>query len=380
MVTPDQAGQLPSLVADAETGTTILLADGTYDISGANLLHFTTPGVSLRSASGDRDAVVIDADYALGEILLIQADDVTIADMTLQRAMWHPIHVTGKSDENTENTMIYNVRVVDPGQQAIKINDSGEDYHCDNGTIACSSIEMTDEGRTHVSDCYTGGIDAHSAWGWTVRDNYVEGFWCEQGLSEHAVHFWVTGRDTLVERNVIVDCARGVGFGLGASGNGMERVYDDDPCPGADYLGHVDGIIRNNTVWAGRAELFASASGFDSGVALEQACGAEVYHNTIVSLQQPFVSIEYRFSNTDAVIKNNLVTHSITMRDGGQAELGGNMTDASTDNFVDAAGKNVHLAGGSSAIDAGVDLGGKVPTDIDGDARDASPDVGADEI
>ena len=57
------------------------------------------------------------------------------------------------------------------------------------------ALLLTDAGRAQVQDCYTGGIDAHSAWGWVVRDNVFEGFWCDQGLSEHAVHFWVTGRD-----------------------------------------------------------------------------------------------------------------------------------------------------------------------------------------
>jgi hypothetical protein len=380
MVTENMVGQLPQIVSDAASGTTILLEDGFYDLSQANVLHFTTPDVTIRSASGDRDGVVIDADYAIGEILLIAADDITVADMTLQRATWHPIHVTGKSDSNTERTVIYNVKVIDPGQQAIKINDSFEDYHSDNGLVACSSVTMTDAGRQAVSDCYTGGIDAHSAWGWEVRDNYFEGYWCDAGLSEHAVHFWVTGRDTYVHNNVIVDCARGIGFGLGSNGNGNERVYGDDPCPGASYLGHVDGVILNNTIFAGRPELFSSQFGFDSGVALEQACGAQVYHNTVVSLQQPFVSMEYRFPNTDVIIKNNLVTHSITQRDGGQAELEANIENADLSNFVDANGGNVHLADGAAAINAGVLLpAGHSDVDIDYDPRDAAPDAGADE-
>ncbi|MCB9570055.1 MAG: right-handed parallel beta-helix repeat-containing protein [Myxococcales bacterium] len=374
-VSPDQAGELPGIVQDAAPGTTILFADGTYDLG--TVLHVTKPGLSLRSASGDRDAVILDGGYNTGEVVLVQADDVTIADMTLQRAIWHPIHVTGADDHTIEGTLIYNVAVIDPGQQGIKINASADLYFADHGTIACSQIELRDSGRPHVENCYTGGIDAHSALGWVIRDNHIEGFWCAQGLSEHAVHFWVTGRDTLVERNRIVDCARGVGFGLGASGNGKSRDYGDDPCPGADYLGHIDGVIRNNMIFAGRPELFASQSGFDSGVALEQACGAVVRHNTVVSVEQPFVSMEYRWPNTSATIENNLVSHTIVARDGGQAALAGNIEGAGGEHFVDQAGGDLHLAPGSAAIDAGGDVG--VVDDFDGDARDASPDVGADE-
>ncbi|PRP93140.1 hypothetical protein ENSA5_44790 [Enhygromyxa salina] len=381
MVAPADAGALPQMVAEAEPNTTFMFADGTYDLSGGSQIQVRTPGLRFVGASNDRDAVILDADYGIGEIFLVTASDTTIAHMTLQRATWHPIHVTGGDQANTENTMIYDVAVIDPGEQAIKINASGAGYFSDYGTVACSSVVMTDAGRAQVQNCYTGGVDAHSARGWVVRDNYFEGFWCDVGLSEHAVHFWITGRDTVVERNTIVDCARGVGFGLGQNGNGKQRVYDDDPCPGADYLGHVDGVIRDNMIFAGRPELFASQSGFDSGVALEQACGTVVAHNTVASLQPPFVAMEYRFPNTDATIVNNLTTHGIVMRDGGQASLVGNLEDQGLEHFVDAAGGDLHLVEGSAAVDAGDPSGVDwAPTDYDGDARDGAPDVGADEL
>ncbi|MCX4247242.1 right-handed parallel beta-helix repeat-containing protein [Paraliomyxa miuraensis] len=372
---------LAAAIADAPTGRTLVLRDGTYDVSSAGYIVFDTPGVTLRSQSGDPSAVVLDGGYGIGSVLNVRASDVTIAELTIQRPMWHPIHVTGGTSANTEGTMIYRVRVIDPGEQGIKINASGEGFYSDGGTVACSHLELTDAGRSQVSGCYTGGIDAHLAWGWEIRDNYIEGFWCDQGLSEHAVHFWNGARDTLVERNVIVDCARGVGFGLGNNGNGTTRDYEDDPCPGVGgYVGHFGGIIRNNTVWAARPELFDSQSGFDSGVALEQACETQVVHNTVVSLQPPFVSMEYRFPNTQATIANNLVTHTIAQRDGGQAMLMGNLSDQGTEHFVDAAGGDLHLVDGSAAIDAGEGLpAGLADEDFEGDPRDGSPDVGADE-
>ena len=51
----------------------------------------------------------------------MRADDVTVAEVTLQRCQWHPIHVTGGANSDTTGTVIYRVRVIDPGQQAIKI-------------------------------------------------------------------------------------------------------------------------------------------------------------------------------------------------------------------------------------------------------------------
>jgi hypothetical protein len=150
----------------------------------------------------------------------------------------------------------------------------------DNGEVACSTMELTASGRSKVWDingsCYTGGVDGHQSRGWVIRDNTIEGFWCENGLSEHGVHFWTGSRDTLVERNTF----RAIGFGLRETGSG--RTYSDDPCPAAvGLVGHYDGIIRNNFIFADDGDLFDSSSGVDGGIAFAQSCGAQAVHNTI---------------------------------------------------------------------------------------------------
>lgn len=369
--------------------TTILLADGTYHLAqNGYYLWFDTPRVTLRSKSGDREAVVLDDQYQSTETISISASNVTIADLTIKRAGTHPIHVTSSDAGDTLNTLIYNVHIVDPGQQAIKINPhAAKIYFPDDGTIACSYLELTDAGRAKVweinGSCYTGGIDGHQAQGWVVRDNHIEGFWCPQDLSEHAVHFWTGSRDTLVERNVLVDNARGVGFGLLQSGSG--RTYPDNPCPDATgYVGHYGGIIRNNFIFANRSELFASQSGFDCGICIWQACDARVFHNTIASTQAPFSSIEWRFTNTVAEITNNLASHNLIGRDGAAAAMAGNLFNASLSLFKNAQAGDLHLASSaSSAIDQGAQVpAGVCDDDIDGDLRPTSGgrDIGADEF
>ncbi|WP_437534947.1 right-handed parallel beta-helix repeat-containing protein [Sorangium sp. So ce726] len=379
-VGPSQADELQGIAQSAETGDSIVLLDGTYDLNGS-YLRFAAPGVTLRSKSGNREKVILDGGYASAEIVQIVASDVTIADVTLARAYNHPVHVIGGDAGDTKGTHIYNVRVIDPGQQGIKVN-AGADQttFADEGVIGCSHVELTDEGRAHVSDCYTGGVDIHRARGWRIHDNTIEGFWCESGLSEHAIHVWTGSRDTIVERNAIRDCARGVGLGLGETTEG--RTYADDPCPGASTVGHVGGIVRNNTVFAGSAALFASQSGFDSGIAIEQACGARVLHNTVVSTQAPFSSIEWRFSHTSATITNNLVSHQLRERDGAKATLAGNLEMAPASLLADAQGGDLHLvAGQDGAVDKGVALSaGEVADDIDGEPRSGAYDVGADEL
>jgi hypothetical protein len=64
--------------------------------------------------------------------------------------------------------------------------------------------------------------------------------------------------------------------------------------------------------------------------------------------------------------------------DGAQAQLDGNIEGAALDQFVDGAGADLHLQPGSAAIDAAPP--GLVEGDFDNEAREGSPDVGADEL
>ncbi len=287
--------------------------------------------------------------------------------------------------------MIHNVRITDPGQQAIKINQNNAGTYPDDGVIACSRMELTAAGRPEIRDnCYTGGVDAHQAWGWRIHDNHIEGFWCDAGLSEHGIHMWRGCRDTVVERNVIVNCARGVGFGLAGSPADNQRMPDiaggDDPCPdlrGGAYVDHWGGIVRNNFIFADDPGLFASATGFDGGVSLWNACNAAVVHNTVFSTQPPFLCIETRFEGTYALVANNLVSHRIQARTENTAELVSNVENAAAAWFVDALGGDLHLApaGPSPAHGGAADLpAGVCDEDIDGDPRAAPRDVGADEL
>ena len=267
--------------------------------------------------------MILDDNYSRTEIVSIVASNVTIADLTIKRAGTHPIHVTTGSS-NTLNTLIYNVHLIDPAQQAIKINPNPGGYYPDNGVIACSHIELTDAGRPHVDNvstpCYTGGVDAHQARDWTIRDNLIEGFWCNTGLSEHGIHLWRGCRDTLVERNVLNNNAGGIGFGLETDGSG--RTYADNPCPGASgYVDDYGGIIRNNFVFANNSSLFASSSGFDTGIALWNSCDGRVLHNTVYTANpdRTFSAVEWRFPNTEADIINNLVNESMLAGDGATA-------------------------------------------------------------
>jgi hypothetical protein len=226
-------------------------------------------------------------------------------------------------------------------------------------------------------------VDAHQARDWVIRDNTIEGFWCNTGLSEHAIHLWRGGRDTVVERNILKNNARGIGFGLASSGDA--RIFDGNPCPGAAgyYVGHYGGIVRNNFIHVSSTDLLLSPDGFDCGICLWSSCETEVVHNTIVSTGNNFSSIEWRFEGAvDIEIANNIATHPMLERNGGTATLSANIDDASLSLFVDGEGGDLHLSSNaSSAIDNGIPLeSGLCDLDFDGQPRDSSPDIGADEL
>jgi hypothetical protein len=377
---PADGPTLDAVVSGASGGTTILLEDGTYLIPR---LNFTTSNVTLRSVSNNAAAVILDGQYLADEAISITASNVTIAHVSIEHAYNHPIHVSPPSTGgDITGVLIYGVHIEDGGQQFIKINSNGGGF-VDNGRVECSTFLMTTAGRAKVDTCcggcYTGGIDGHAARGWIVRQNRFEGIYCDgSGLAEHAIHFWRSSRDTLVENNTIINCARGIGFGLGDTI--AERTYPDSPYGGAN-LQHYDGIIRNNVI-------FSNIDFFDTGIELQHAREPRLYHNTVISDGGAafFSSIDWRFTDTQAILANNLATR-LTERDGAMATLTTNLpaapgagVGAPLSYFVNPAAGDLHLsASASGAVDQGTPVT-EAGVDMDGETHDiGAPDLGADE-
>ena len=90
-------------------------------------------------------------------------------------------------------------------------------------------------------------------------------------------------------------------------------------------------------------------------------------------------SVEWRFSNTDAEIINNLVSHNLKARDNGVADLQGNLENAPLSLFAGAENGDFSLPEGADAvIDKGVVVEDSlVENDIVGIIRDSNPDIGA---
>lgn len=369
----DTLARLKAAVNDVNAAgvpATILVSDGTY-VLDISMLHITCPGLIMRGAGGDRDAVVLRGPdegpgAALHHVFLVSADNVVIADMTFGYCGYHGIQIQGESPHDVSGTWIHNCHLVNCNEQFIKGSSSaGDPVGATDGIIESCLFEFT---SGWAYQYYTGGIDIHKGVNWIVRDNLFRNIRNpsgQSGIAEHAVHFWnrcpTRPQDIVVERNRIVNCDRGIGFGLGGTDGG-----------------HNGGLstIRNNMVYND-----GTGGHTDVGIGLESANSVVVDHNTIV-IPSYWAPMEYRFAaSSDLVFRNNLADKAIRNRNSAPtAAMTGNVATAESDWFRDMTHGDLHLtAGAHGAIDQAVNAG--IRDDIDGDSRPmlGRPDVGADE-
>ncbi len=343
--------ELRDQAQNAAPGTTILIEPGTYNMQ--DFIYIVNAGISLRGASGARDDVILDfGGMQAGYFgVMVEADDVTIADLTIRNAVDHGVAVQG-----SDRPVLYNLHIVDIGDQLVKVNPVGDGS--DDGLLACSHLEYT----TAAPDDYTNGISAHNAHNWIVRDNRWERIRTPGNDPVPTILFWNGSTGTIVERNVLIDCYQGIAFGNAAG----------------DAGDHSGGIVRNNFIYASMPH--------DVVIEMVHATDWLVAHNTVL-LMNPVDGLtwgmEARFADTSGTFANNLTNLDIyTDRDGAQGISSGDITNAQASWFIDPTNGDLHLtAGATAAIDQVAPLA-EVPTDIDGDARPNgnNSDVGADEF
>ncbi len=377
------ADDLARAVQRAHPGTVILLKDGVYKLTRP--LQFGQAGVSMRSESGKREKVILDGFQGKGklsrkacvnELIAIRASRVSISDLTIRYARDHSIHVSPGGDKTIEDIVMRNLHIYDCGQQLIKVNSNGAKPPAwvDRGLLEGCLIEFKD---TSIMDdqgkyFYTGGLDVHGGKDWVIRRNTFKNIQREGKLMEHAVHMWSRSRGTVVEQNQLIDCYRAIGFGMKTKPEGLVREYEDGA--GKDpYVDHLGGVIRNNVIYN------AKGIHLESGIELANVTGVKVLHNTVVSQDPPFSSIEYRWPNTRVEIRNNIVSHRIRQRNEAVAKLDHNLLNASPALFLGHAKGDLRLsAQAKDAIDRGMRLpDGQVAHDIDGVKRGQQPDIGA---
>ncbi len=352
--------QLVQAVENANNGglANIRIDDGTYTLSSQ--LWIGRQGTDIRGLSGNAENVIIQGQGMHGSVPMIfevAAEDFHLEGVTLKNVANHAVQVHGEL--GAHNPRFKNVIFQDTYEQMLKVsyNLSVSAQKLSGGMVENCVFEYTSGIGPQY---YIGGIDVHNGKDWIIRDSVFKNIRSPSGsLAEHAIHFWSDSEGTLVERNLIINCDRGIGFGLGDRG-------------------HSGGIIRNNMIYHDTSEGFA-----DVGISLENAKDARVYNNTVFMENSYPNAIEYRFPGTsDVYIANNLTNKAILSRDGGSGLLQGNFTNATGNLFSDDFPGDLHLKTHTTGVsDSGV-LIPQLTDDFDGDARPMGIgiDIGADEF
>lgn len=357
-VTVSTALELKEAVINANTGgdPLILLNDGIYTLD--DMLWISADNVRIRSVSRNRSSVIIEGQGMTGSvshIFNVAGSHFTAEDMTLRDVANHLIQIHGNN--NSDNPVLRNLILQNAFEQLVKISYSaGSAIGSDNGLIENCLFEYT---AGIGPQWYIGGIDGHQCTDYTIRNCVFKHIQSpENDLAEHAIHFWSDSVGTRVERNWIINCDRGIGFGLGDRG-------------------HQGGIICNNMIYHDANDFNA-----DVGIGLESVTGAHVYNNTIYFASSYQNAIEYRFEVTRGnVIENNLTNRRITARNDATSTVQNNITSADSSWFTNVSNGNLHLSSAiASVIDQGLPVSG-LTDDFDGDPRPQGSgiDIGCDE-
>lgn len=359
VVNVSTVGALQAAVGSLTSNRTIVIAPGTYQLTSTLWVNGTFTNVTIRGATNDPDDVVLvgkgmgiaDAAVPFGIWSGGSVTSLTIANLTIRDIYQHPIVFNA----GTESPRVYNVRLVNAGQQFLKANPDGSGGGVDNGLVEYSTFEYT---NTAPGD-YTNAVDVHRGRDWIIRHNLFRRIRAPQGqLAGPAILMWNGSSGTIAEGNTFIDCQRDIAFGL------VQRTPDD----------HSGGIIRNNVI------VRHAGMGGDVAIGVFDSPGTIVVHNTVLLNGQYPNAIEYRFANTSGVrIVNNLADARAQARDGASASLQGNVWTAAPSWFVNPTAGDLHLESAASlAIDRGVATS-DAADDWDGEPRTGAPDVGADE-
>lgn len=105
-VTLSSESALRDRAYNAAAGTTIMVSAGTYNMNG--YIHVVNDGIAIRGATGNRGDVILDfGGMESGHFgILVEADDVTIANLTIRNAHDHGVSIQGR-----DRPTLYNLHI-----------------------------------------------------------------------------------------------------------------------------------------------------------------------------------------------------------------------------------------------------------------------------
>jgi hypothetical protein len=285
--------------------TTLLIEPGVYKLDRPLVLR-AKHNVTIRSVSGDPASVtLLGKGWEAGDdhddlIHVGDCTNVLIAGLTFAEARSYGVKV--EAEHGPRDIHILNCRFRNIGVRAIK-GSAGNDpeVHALRGSVRFCDFEndKVPPANWLFNGDYIAAIDMMALDNWTFSDNRFRNIKGRNGGGRAAIFIWVRSRHILVERNLILNCDRGIAFGNPGQSTANK--------PGEKLVYVGDSTIQNNMI----------AGGADCGIELWHVDGISVWNNSIYRPQENF-SRGIRIGSTNHVtVAANLIHGGIQIEGGG---------------------------------------------------------------
>ncbi len=336
--------ELTAAIGAAKPGDTLVLADGTYALSGASC-----------NANGTASApITVKSATALGAKVRFDG----LEGFKVNGAHWHfeglDIQGTCAVDSNCEHAfhvsggavgfLLKGSRVVDFNAQ-LKVNSSkdgtGKWITPHGGLVEGNEVYDT---HARATSNPTTKLNIDTGDDWIVRANFIHDFQKGGGDNVSYGAFMKSGGKAGVFERNLVWCAKtltgGTRIGLSFGGGGTDPRFCS---PGFDAAKpcdpeHTDGTMRNNIILACS----------DVGIYLNKSKNTKLLHNTLIATS----GIDFRFASSSGEARANVLAGKIRGRDGGTFSSVDNL-----ENLLAAAFAGFYLAPLSADLRKKGDLG-----------------------
>ena len=364
--------ELSTAITAAKPGDVIILAAGTYAMTGA----------TCSAAGTATDPIVVKSATPLGAKIKMDA----LEGFHVTAPNWHfeGLDVTGvcADDSNCEHAfhvvgaatgfVLRGSRVFDFNAQ-VKVNSDKP-----SGTWItphAGLIEGNEFGDSHPRNTSnpTTKVNIDTGDGWIVRANYIHD--AHKGAGDgtsYAAFMKSGGKNGLFERNLVIcskdDTTGGTRIGLSFGGGGTDPAFCSPAFDSATPCDpeHTGGTMRNNVI----------VNCSDVGIYLNKSKDTKILFNTLIATN----GVDFRFASTTGEADGNVLASKIRGRDGGTFTAKTNLMDVVdfTSWYVDPMNGNLKKKGDLSSLLQKVALRADVPDDYCARARsDGKLDLGA---
>jgi hypothetical protein len=373
--------QLYDAVNRLSNNQTILIEPGIYKLRSTLWIH--KPNVSIIGHSTDCDDVILVGNgmenpnsQRVPYGIWTNAEGLTVKNLTIKDTYSSAIIL----NYGAHNAHLYNLSLVDAGEQFIKSNPFKDDQDSTygngnrNGIIEYTTMIYTHSppmDKSHSGGTgYTNGIDIHGGEDWIIRNNLFQNFHTPDEadhLWNAAVHIWNGSKNIIVANNRFIDVDRAIAYGI------FNRGLDKD---GHQINEAEGGLIANNMIYY-RKGLFSAerTRGSDAAIIAWSSPGTLIAHNSIVNNGNQQYAIESRWNGqTGVLIKNNFTDDAIDTGGDPASIVQNNRTIPSVDIFKNTANANLRL---NKEIDDSlyVEQLDSVKDDIDGHLRSSFENI-----